>query len=279
MTFRKAYIFDLDGVLVDVRQSYVRAALETVAYLQKHSARGEEIRFTRDNFHAIKHWGGFNNDWDLTLALWWLCQHARHGTSNVLCPPGLREDVLGESTFRQTWHDQVMHVFQQFYLGRNHFELIYRVPAEAVPKDFRGFIATEKPWLPAALIHRLPPAVYRVLLTGRPRPETLITLQLLGLREAFHQVFTDSESMALAKMKGEPARCWRKPATRLARFLEQQFPVTLQSLKYFGDTKDDYALASGFQKPCVFVRCAFENLQTWGNMMPFQTLTAVPVKL
>ncbi len=55
-------LFDLDGVLVNVNQSYLQAIRETVAFFSQEIPPLEEI---------IKHKqrGGFNNDWDLTSFL------------------------------------------------------------------------------------------------------------------------------------------------------------------------------------------------------------------
>ncbi len=66
-----AVIFDCDGVLIDVRESYNRAIQETVAYIVK-EATG--LTFSRDGvprevIHLFKKSGGFNNDWDLAYAV------------------------------------------------------------------------------------------------------------------------------------------------------------------------------------------------------------------
>jgi histidinol-phosphate aminotransferase len=55
-------IFDLDGVLVDVTESYRRAIEATVEELSGIRPSGEEIQ-------ELKDLGGFNNDWDLSQEL------------------------------------------------------------------------------------------------------------------------------------------------------------------------------------------------------------------
>ncbi len=52
-------VFDMDGVLVEVRDSYRRAIRETVFRLGGGEVAPEEVQ-------ALKNQGGFNNDWDLT---------------------------------------------------------------------------------------------------------------------------------------------------------------------------------------------------------------------
>jgi len=54
-------IFDVDGVLVDVRGSYWRSALQTVQFLSGH-------RVTYKQLHEWKSKPGFNDDWRMTAA-------------------------------------------------------------------------------------------------------------------------------------------------------------------------------------------------------------------
>lgn len=54
-------IFDVDGVLVDVRDTYWRSALETVRYLT-----GERVTYAE--LHKWKNKPGFNDDWSMVSA-------------------------------------------------------------------------------------------------------------------------------------------------------------------------------------------------------------------
>ena len=54
-------IFDMDGVLVDVSQSYRTAILETAGHFG--------VKITGDDVSAAKAKGDANNDWKLTHAL------------------------------------------------------------------------------------------------------------------------------------------------------------------------------------------------------------------
>jgi HAD superfamily phosphatase len=80
-------IFDLDGVLVDVTQSYRRAVIETVKHFTGAGITNQDIQ-------ARKNRGGANNDWDLALEM-------------------IREH--GESPTRE----EVIAAFQKIYLGEN----------------------------------------------------------------------------------------------------------------------------------------------------------------
>jgi HAD superfamily hydrolase (TIGR01548 family) len=57
-----AILFDMDGVLVDVKNSYRKAILETVQFFSGEKPLPREIQ-------QLKEKGGYNNDWDLTQAL------------------------------------------------------------------------------------------------------------------------------------------------------------------------------------------------------------------
>lgn len=57
----KILIFDVDGVLVDVRGTYWRSALDTVHYLT-------EKRVTYAELHKWKSKPGFNDDWSMVAA-------------------------------------------------------------------------------------------------------------------------------------------------------------------------------------------------------------------
>jgi len=67
------FIFDMDGVLVDVSKSYRRTIRRTVQiYLENclgFQKRGRKGWITDEEISLFKSAGGFNNDWDLTSGL------------------------------------------------------------------------------------------------------------------------------------------------------------------------------------------------------------------
>ncbi|MDD4202811.1 MAG: HAD hydrolase-like protein, partial [Candidatus Omnitrophica bacterium] len=58
----KALIFDMDGVLVDVRASYLTAIKKTVENISSQKVSDKDIQDLKDQ-------GGFNNDWVVTKEL------------------------------------------------------------------------------------------------------------------------------------------------------------------------------------------------------------------
>ncbi|MEK6868408.1 MAG: TIGR01548 family HAD-type hydrolase, partial [Nanoarchaeota archaeon] len=59
---KKVLLFDMDGVLVDVSNSYRKVIQQTAQFFTKQRIMQEEIQ-------EYKQKGGYNNDWDLTEAL------------------------------------------------------------------------------------------------------------------------------------------------------------------------------------------------------------------
>ena len=85
--YPRIIVFDVDGVLVDTRESFHRTAIETVRFFTKKPVTIRE-------FHAWKNRPGFNDDW-------------------ILCSTWVRE--LG---FDVTFH-RIKRKFQQLYWGKN----------------------------------------------------------------------------------------------------------------------------------------------------------------
>lgn len=59
---KRVLLFDMDGVLVDVSESYRKAVIETVKYFT-------DVHVTAGEIQTLKEKGGYNNDWDLSEAL------------------------------------------------------------------------------------------------------------------------------------------------------------------------------------------------------------------
>ncbi len=64
-------IFDCDGVLVDIRESYNKAIAQTVSYILKALTNSEvpEWLVSNELIHLFRRTGGFNNDWDTVYGI------------------------------------------------------------------------------------------------------------------------------------------------------------------------------------------------------------------
>ena len=64
-----AVIFDCDGVLIDISQSYLRAPIETCSRIMELLGSPVEPKPPKEVVQAFKETGGFNNDWDVAYAM------------------------------------------------------------------------------------------------------------------------------------------------------------------------------------------------------------------
>lgn len=154
---RPVLAFDMDGVLVDVHDSYRRAIMETVRALG-----GGEV--TPADVQALKNEGGYNNDWDLSQEL-------------------LRRRGIDIA------YGRVVEIFTEFYQGSNWDGLIlterWLLPLELLEqlrRQFRLAIFTGRPRADAEFVLRrfnVEAAFERIIAledvaNGKPNPEGLV---------------------------------------------------------------------------------------------------------
>ena len=208
----EAIIFDLDGVLVDVRFSYLATIKKVAEFYLKKSISQEKIQSFRNR-------GGLNNDWDLTLAI-------------------LREE--NQLIDRET----VVSLFQTIYRGRNFDGLIQqerwllsKEVLNKLQKKYRLAIVTGRPRDEAEYaLHRFKANDYFQCLVasddlspelGKPHPASLIKAMIsLQVSEACY-VGDTIDDIQMAKAAGIPfigvvgnAPCPQEQA----KFLENQGP-------------------------------------------------------
>lgn len=236
-----AVVLDIDGVLVDVADSYRRAIVESVERVYDRTIRKEDIQ-------AFKNAGGFNNDWELTYAaaLYVLATAegyrasiedftdaiAERGGGLEAAEAVVREAIGARATQRVTdrWdREGLRDVFQQLYLGSE----LYRGLEDDEPDlETRGFIHDEPVVLEPETRDRLL-AEYDVgVLTGRPAAEAEIALERVGLDEAIpaeHRFTMDD---------------WEegKPHPRALTVLAERFDA--DAVVFVGDTLDDVRTAT-----------------------------------
>jgi HAD superfamily phosphatase len=175
---RPVLVFDMDGVLVDVADSYRAAIASTVEHFS-----GRAI--SHDFIQQYKNAGGWNNDWALSEKL-------ILDTANVEVP-----------------YDEIVAVFQEHLLGKNHDGLILR-----------------ERWIPAdSLLEKLAVAHRLAIFTGRPRAEIDFTLTRFAPKVEWSKIIAD----------GEVANAKPAPDGLIAIAAAQSG----STLIYFGDTVDD----------------------------------------
>ncbi|WP_331236062.1 TIGR01548 family HAD-type hydrolase [Natronorarus salvus] len=237
-----AVVLDIDGVLVDVADSYRRAIVESVA-----TCYGETIE--RSSIQRFKDAGGFNNDWVLTeaVALFVLAREEGYPgdvdgfTARVAERGGglsgartVVRDALTETDADriETRLDpaELRTVFQWLYLGSDLYaELEGGDPPEAGPERSPGFIHDEPVIVTPETIETLTERYPVGVVTGRPRAEAEIALERVGLDIPPEHRFTMDD--------------WEegKPHPRALLTLGERFEAA--SVPFVGDILDDVRTA------------------------------------
>jgi len=193
-----AVVLDVDGVLVEVSESYRRAIIESVDRVC-----GETI--DREAVQSFKDAGGFNNDWELTnaAALYVLAteeglhQSVETFTDRVAENGGgldAAKRVAGDlpsvsqARVRDRWDtDRLRDVFQSLYLG----SALYReLEGGEPPVPGDGYINDETVLVEPETLDALRERDAVGVLTGRPAAEAEIALDRVGLDVADESRFT-----------------------------------------------------------------------------------------
>ena len=192
-----AVVLDVDGVLVDVADSYRRAVVESVERVY-----GETI--PKADLQAFKNAGGFNNDWELTdaVALFVLARREGIGmdvaafTDAIAGAGGGLEaartvvaDTVTPATRERILDDwdpaRLRDVFQQLYLGSERYRDLEGGDPDLERGESEietaGYIETEPVIVDPETLEALQ-ADYDVgVVTGRPAAEADIALERVGL--------------------------------------------------------------------------------------------------
>jgi HAD superfamily hydrolase (TIGR01548 family) len=194
-----AVVLDVDGVLVDVADSYRRAIVESVEHVY-----GETI--PKADIQPFKDAGGFNNDWELTYATALYVLSRREGlamdvesfTARVEATGGgldgadaVVADALDPHVRERISHEwdreRLREVFQQLYLGS---ELYREFEGREPDLDEEGYIADEPVLAAPETIADLTARFDVGVLTGRPAAEAEVALDRVGLDVPDDHCFT-----------------------------------------------------------------------------------------
>lgn len=199
-------VLDIDGVLVDVSESYRRSITETIE-----SLCGEE--FSMDWVQSLKNSGGFNDDWELTDAGILCILAQRHGYSGTIASlidqikkrgGGLSNtrilisELVGKSAENEWNPKTVRALFQSLYLGRdNYFDCFNHEPIINVP----GYCLSEKTLVSNKTLNFITKNFQIGVLTGRPSYEANMFLDTIGLKTEEKCILTMETS---SQKKPEP---------------------------------------------------------------------------
>jgi len=163
-------VFDVDGVLVDARQSYDAAARRTVEHFLGPRSGGW---LTDAEMAALRAVGGFNDEWDIAAAAVWAQRAARRDLTR-LAPQGaggLAALAQAAGLTEDPPRDAVLSVFCEIYAGTARVEEMYGRPP-VLEASQEGLWQQERRLLEAAELLLLPvrKAVYTGRTTGELRP-------------------------------------------------------------------------------------------------------------
>ncbi|KKF39277.1 HAD family hydrolase [Halorubrum saccharovorum] len=232
-----AVVLDIDGVLVDVADSYRRAIIESVEQVC-------DKTIDRDAVQSFKDAGGFNNDWELTDAAALYVLARREGlkmnvetfTDRVAEGGGgldAAKEVVGDlprvaqARVRDQWDtDRLRETFQALYLGE---DLYRELEGGAPPLSAPGYIHDEPTLVDSETIADLTDRFDVAVLTGRPAAEAEIALERVGLDVPEDHRFTMDD--------------WEegKPHPRALVELAERFDA--ERVAFAGDTLDDVRTA------------------------------------
>lgn len=232
-----AVVLDIDGVLVDVADSYRRAIVESVDRLY-----GRTI--DRAGVQEFKDAGGFNNDWDVTsaVALYVLTDdrdpislpafagRIRSAGGGLAAAESVVADHLTPddlAAVRDAWDPEALRdTFQALYLGAD----LYRdLEGGDPPVSTDGYIHDEPVLVDSDTLDRLDAGAAVGVLTGRPAAEADIALERVGLAVPDDHRFTMDD--------------WDegKPHPSALTTLAERFDA--DTVAFAGDTLDDVTTA------------------------------------
>ncbi len=221
-------VFDMDGVIIDVSNSYRDVVRQTTRQFFGPAAAAEQLPeplFELSDLAAVKQSGGLNNDWDLTCSvinlLYSLTEKpAIHKGENpwiryretisrcdvtviaeylnatveplasLLKDKGKPEDnFISESYGGDVGSGNIIkQIFQEIYLGPELFKSTYHIE----PKIYRGegYILREKLLLVRSTLAELSRENVLAIATGRPRSEAEYPLKHFHIKQFFPVVLT-----------------------------------------------------------------------------------------
>ena len=221
-------VFDMDGVIVDVSESYRNTVRQTAILFLKDTLSWEKLPdplFSLADLARVKQAGGLNNDWDLTFLIinllfslvkcsseytdsnpWTTykqtlrnCDVAdlaqflnseRNPVSTLLEKNGRisNEFIAGIYTGDVGSGNIIKQIFQEIYLGEELFQSTYGIPPKAY--HGKGFINRETLLIDKSILKNLSRNNILAIATGRPQIEADYPLEHFDLKQFFSLILT-----------------------------------------------------------------------------------------
>jgi phosphoglycolate phosphatase-like HAD superfamily hydrolase len=228
MKSKKLIIFDMDGVIIDVSNSYrdtVRQTTKLFFSPAKHAGLLPEPLFDLSDLAAVKQSGGLNNDWDLSFQIISLLftmvekmvtdkaqdPWSRYRKTLPRCKVGKLADYLNSTEMPLMallkQHGKIAdpfvaglyngdvgsgniikQIFQEIYLGEDLFKSTYNL----TPQMYRGegYILREKILIDRRILKNLAQENVLAIATGRPEAEAEYPLEHFNLKDFFKVIYS-----------------------------------------------------------------------------------------
>ncbi len=255
-------VFDIDGILIDVRDSYREAICQTVQFYFKEILRFQGLQnlINPEEVKYFKMAGGFNNDWDLSSAvvLFYLIKAEENNLENIdelrsnkpdiktfttrILPPGggLGKVVdlveknwdIKDKIFNQWDKKLITKIFKEIYAGEEYCFNIYGFNPSLIKSE--GLIKKEKIIIDKKKKDFL--QNYSIgILTGRTKREARIALERLSCEDNVFDGKIVTADDGLEKPHPEGLK-------KLSTSLKTKLGI------YIGDVWDDLITAKNFNK-------------------------------
>ena len=221
-------VFDMDGVIVDVSESYRNAVRQTARLFFKGADSWKSLPeplFSHADLSRVKQTGGLNNDWDLTFLIinllfplvkrsseypdsdpWTTykktlenCDVAnlahfliseKNPVSTLLEKKGRisNDFIAGLYTGDVGSGNIIKQIFQEIYLGKELFESTYKIQSKVY--HGKGFINKETLMIDTSILESLSRNNILAIATGRPQIEADYPLERFNLKKYFSLILT-----------------------------------------------------------------------------------------
>ncbi|MEX1330373.1 MAG: HAD hydrolase-like protein [Desulfobacterales bacterium] len=221
-------VFDMDGVIIDVSNSYRDVVRQTTRQFFSPAKSANQLPdplFELSDLAVVKQSGGLNNDWDLTVAVVNLLftlvdalkihesrdPWARYRQTMRQCNLSRLADFLASTdiplrSLLHQWGKQeypfiaglyqgdvgsgniIKQIFQEIYLGPALFKSTYHMEPEIYRGE--GYILREKLLVDRSILAELSQENMLAIATGRPGSEAEYALEHFQLRQFFQVVLT-----------------------------------------------------------------------------------------
>ncbi|NJE10532.1 HAD family hydrolase [Thermococcus sp. MAR1] len=190
-------VFDVDGVLIDVSESYDLAVKLTIEYFLRLFGIEREIK--SEWVRELRRKGSFGDDFKVSEALILFALSGRAGELVDEFPEGGTIEWVREKFGFQVFGGSIERVFNTFYLGMEYPERLF---------DFPGLWRKERPIVRKELLERASERFKLGVVTGRSSLEMELAEKIIGFRfenAVTREVYLKPDPRALWELvRGEP---------------------------------------------------------------------------